>query len=635
MTMAAITLCPNFASPSPSPNIIIAKNLFNFKPPRLISTINNAFLKARCKATATDAQTRRSGNYEKSPWDFDSIHSLNSPYTEERYLARASELQLKVKQLLLDLEGSPKQLQLDFIDDLHRLGISSNFRDQIIDILTSLYHHKYVNNNNNINSDNDNDAKMDLYSTALEFRLLRLYGFSVPQEVFDCFKASDHVEFDPNLLGDHDDTHTKSLLQLYEASFLSKPGETTLDSAREFGNKFLQKKLVDGTINDQHLSEMVRRELELPLHWTIEKGYARWFIPAYETRADMNRDVHEFAALHYNIIQATYQQEFKDFSMWWRNLGFAEKLPFVRNRLVESFMWALLVVQPRDMGYTRILYAKAVICITSVDDIFDVYGSFDELKLFAEAFQRWDLDSINHLPDYMQIAYIAVNKLIIDTSYDILKKQRFNAIPYFRRVWSELVGAYLKEAEWYHSGHTPSMEDYINNGVTSSGAPLAMSHAYFPIMNPLDKETADAYFNYRDLVNRDLVNRCAVLVRIINDISTSPVEMERGDVPKSVECYMTEAGVSRKEAEEKIWQLIDEAWKELNQEAQDGDFYHPQHFIDAVLECVRATHFCYRFGDGLGGVAKSKIIKEMIADIFFNPIPCTHTGTSTSITCSN
>ncbi|XP_051146863.1 geraniol synthase, chloroplastic-like [Andrographis paniculata] len=617
MAANAITLCP--ISATSTPNIRIINNLSNFKPPRLTCCItNNAFLKARCKATASDDQThtRRPGNYEKSPWDFDSILTLNSPYTEERYLARASELQLKVKQLLLDLEGSP-QLQLEFIDDLHRLGISSNFRDQIIDILTSLYHHKYVKNDK-INSDDDHDTNRDLYSTALEFRLLRLYSFPVPQEVFDCFKASDHDEFDPNLLGDHDDTHTKSLLQLYEASFLSKPGETTLDTAREFANKFLQKKLVDGTINDQHLSEMVRRELELPLHWTIEKGYARWFIPAYETRADMNRDVHEFAVLNYNIIQAMHQQEFKDFSKWWKNLGFAEKLPFVRNRLVESFIWSLLVMQPRDIGYTRILGAKAIICITSVDDIFDFYGSFDELKLFAQAFQRWDLDSINHLPDYMQIAYIAVNNLIIDTSYDILKKQGFNAIPYFRRVWSELVGAYLKEAEWYHSGHTPSMEDYFNNGLTSSGVPIAMSHVYFPTRNPLDKEAADAYFNYHDLVKW-----CAIIVRTTNDIGTSPVEMERGDVPKSVECYMKEAGVSRKEAEEKIWQLTDEAWKGLNQEAQDGDCHHLQYFIDAVLECARTSHYCYRFGDALGNVTKSNIIKETILDILFNPIPYT------------
>lgn len=59
---------------------------------------------------------------------------------------------------------------LELIDDLHRLGISCHFENQIIQILNSTYlDYKYET------------EQRDLYSTSLRFRLLRQYGFSISQ----------------------------------------------------------------------------------------------------------------------------------------------------------------------------------------------------------------------------------------------------------------------------------------------------------------------------------------------------------------------------------------------------------------------------------------------------------------------
>lgn len=107
----------------------------------------------------------------------------------------------------------------------------------------------------------------------------------------------------------------KGLLQLYEASFLLREGENTLEQAREFSSSFLRKKVVEGNHGiDEHLSSMVRHALELPLHWSLGRPYARWFIGLYQGRPDMKAPLLQLAKLDFNIVQATHRQELQHLS---------------------------------------------------------------------------------------------------------------------------------------------------------------------------------------------------------------------------------------------------------------------------------------------------------------------------------
>ncbi|KAI3473716.1 hypothetical protein Pfo_031357 [Paulownia fortunei] len=211
------------------------------------------------------------------------------------------------------------------------------------------------------------------------------------REIFDYFK---------NEKGDFKSSHvddTKGLLQLYEASFLLTEGEKTLELAREFATNFLQKKLDDeGHGMDEDLSLLVRNALELPLHWRIQRPNARWFIDAYGRRPDMNSVVLELAKLDFNIVQAKHQEELKHVSRWWEQTCLAEKLPFARNRLVECYFWTIggLFLQPQ-YGYSRIMATKVNALLTVFDDMFDVYGTLEELQLFNNAIQRLERKNYN------------------------------------------------------------------------------------------------------------------------------------------------------------------------------------------------------------------------------------------------
>lgn len=73
---------------------------------------------------------------------------------------------------------------------------------------------------------------------------------------------------------------------------------------------------------------------------------------------------------------------------WWKELDFEKKLPYVRDRIVESFFWALIVYYEPCHSHARLFLCKIVEMMTVVDDTYDAYATIDELTLFTNALQR-------------------------------------------------------------------------------------------------------------------------------------------------------------------------------------------------------------------------------------------------------
>uniref|UniRef100_A0A0A0LJQ8 Terpene synthase metal-binding domain-containing protein n=1 Tax=Cucumis sativus TaxID=3659 RepID=A0A0A0LJQ8_CUCSA len=73
---------------------------------------------------------------------------------------------------------------------------------------------------------------------------------------------------------------------------------------------------------------------------------------------------------------------------WWRSTGFGEKLRFARDRLMENFLWTVgFGYEPKFSSYRR-MATKINAFITTIDDVYDVYGTLDELQLFTDAIER-------------------------------------------------------------------------------------------------------------------------------------------------------------------------------------------------------------------------------------------------------
>ncbi|KAL6012551.1 hypothetical protein ACLOJK_003040 [Asimina triloba] len=136
---------------------------------------------------------------------------------------------------------------------------------------------------------------------------------------------------------------------------------------------------------------------------------------------------------------------------------------------------------------------------------------------------------------------------------------------------------------------------YLDNGWVSIGCPLIVSYLYTVMLQNMTEEDLDDINKYEKLISL-----MGLIFRLSDDLATSKEEMERGDVAKSIQCYMHEAKVSEEIAREHVKHLIDDAWKELNEEYCLKSSHLHRSFVNAVINVARGGSFLYNHGDGFG-----------------------------------
>ncbi|MBA0649921.1 hypothetical protein Goklo_017428, partial [Gossypium klotzschianum] len=363
--------------------------------------------------------------------------------------------------MMLENEVDPLE-KLELIDTIQRLGLSYDFGDEIKKTLKNIS----IDRSTTVARDKDN-----LYATALEFRLLRQHGYKVNQDVFACF-MDDVGNIKASLNQDY-----KGLLNLYEASYHLLEGETMLENARELAAKLLKQCLKENNDN-QYLWMLVEHALELPLHWRIPRFEAGWFIDVYEKNKEKNPILLELAILDYNIVQSMHQDDLRYVSAWWKELGLDKRMSFARDRLMENFLWSVgMIINPQN-GKGRRIQTKVNSLITIIDDVYDVYGTLDELELFTDVVERWDINAIQKLPNHMKICYHALYNSINEMAFDTLKEQGIDVLPFLIKLWTNLCKSYLVEAKWYYTGYTPTLQEYMNNAWISVSGCVILGYSY-------------------------------------------------------------------------------------------------------------------------------------------------------------
>ncbi|KAG6675448.1 hypothetical protein I3842_15G102200 [Carya illinoinensis] len=494
---------------------------------------------------------RRSANYHPTIWHYDYIQSIRSEYVGELFTQKIDKLKGEVTMMFHKVVDPIKQLEL--IDTLQRLGVSYHFEDQIRRILK---------NKHNTHHNGDVCEKQSLYAIAIEFRLLRQHGYDVPQETFKSF-LNENGDFKECFCVD-----IEGMLALYEASFHLREGESILEEAKDFATKHL-KEYVDQS-KDQYLCMMVNHALELPLHWRVIRLEARWFIDTYKSREDMNPILLELAKLDFNMVQAVHQEDIKQCRVlirWWRSTGLGD-LSFSRDRVLENFIWATGALFHPQFGHERRMLAKLGALVTVIDDVYDVYGTLEELELFTDAIERF---------------------------------------------WADICKSYLLEAKWFYNGYTPSLQEYLENGWMTITIANLLVHCYFFITNPITKEALDSLEEYPDIIRLS-----SLIVRLADDLGTSTDELKRGDNPKSIQCYMNDTGASEEDARQHMKSLISATWKTINGNRIASSPFSKT-FNEIAMNIARASQFMYQHGDGHGIVDRET--KDRVLALFIHPIP--------------
>eukprot|EP00268_Persea_americana_P003064 TRINITY_DN1091_c0_g1_i1.p1 TRINITY_DN1091_c0_g1~~TRINITY_DN1091_c0_g1_i1.p1 ORF type:complete len:582 (+),score=87.69 TRINITY_DN1091_c0_g1_i1:342-2087(+) len=561
------------------------------RPPQLSQFQNSSRPKPLIQAGQVQCNAlqiaRRSANYHPSIWDPQYIESLTSPYGDECFGTRLEELKFEAKRLL---EATVEPLSwLKLVDSIQRLGVAYHFEDEIKEGLDGVY--------------GVGAHAGDLYTAALQFRLLRQHGYGVAPDIFNKFLEKERTFKACTSLD------AKDLLSLYEASHTMIHGEEVLEDAKEFSVKHLNCLMGDLQSN---LREQVQHALEMPLHWRMPRLEAKHYIDVNGRSDERNMVLLELARLDFNFVQSKHQEELKEVSRWWKDLGLAKKLEFSRDRLVENYLWAVGIAPEPQFSNCRKGLTKLMSILTVIDDIYDLYGSLDELELFTEAIKRWDIEALETLPEYMKTCYLALFNFVHEVSYDTLKDYGWNILPLIREEWERLCMSYLAEAKWFGNGSKPALDEYLRNGWISVGGPVAMVHAYFLQGRPIRKDS----INFLDH-GSELIYWSSVATRLNDDLGTSKAEMKRGDVPKAVECHMTQTGGSHEDARKHIKGLVRDCWKKMNEECLKCSL--PNSYVETVLNMVRTAQCIYQHGDGIG--TSTGVTQDRVVSLICEPIP--------------
>ncbi|KAH6828307.1 hypothetical protein C2S53_014083 [Perilla frutescens var. hirtella] len=460
------------------------------------------------------------------------------------------------------LERSSEAVEkLKLIDDIQRLGIGYYFED-VINAQLHLQCSAF-------------STEEDLFTTALRFRLLRHNGFQINPEVFVKFKDR-NGNFKQSLGGD-----TLGLVSLYEASKMGGRGEEILEEAMEFSECRLKR------------DELVARSLEVPRHRRMARLEARRFIEeCTAANHHINDGVLELAILDYNQVQNHHQMELAEITRWWKELGLVEKLSFARDRPLECFLWTVGLLPEPKYSRCRIEAAKAVSILLVIDDIFDIYGKMDELILFTHAIRRWDLEAMESLPEYMKICYMALYNTTNEICYKVLKESGRNPLPYLKSTWIDMIECSMTEAKWFNGGGSaPKLEEYIENGVSTAGAYMALVHLFFLIGEGVTHQNAQL-FTQKPYPN--LFSAAGRILRLWDDLGTSKEEQERGDLASSIHLFMKENKLStEEEARSGVLEEISRLWKDLNGELISNNNEMPLPMIKVALNMARASQVVY------------------------------------------
>ncbi|CAK9141037.1 unnamed protein product [Ilex paraguariensis] len=479
---------------------------------------------------------------------------------------------LKEVRRVLSKAGEEPLEGLFLIDAIQRLGIEYHFQEEIEAILQRQYMaiktdvHKYE----------------DLYEVSLCFRLLRPEGYYVSPDAFSNFNKQG--KFTQELSKD-----VKGVMGLFEASQLSIEGEDILDEATNFSRQVLSELV---THLDPHQARTVASTLRNPYHKSLGRFMAKNFIVDYRGTNGWENDLQELAKMDFNVVQSIHQRELLRVSKWWSDLGLAKELKLARDQPLKWYMWPMAMLTDPNLSYQRIELTKPISLIYMIDDIFDLYGTLDELVLFTEVVKRWDFSAVEQLPDYMKNCFKALYDTTNEISYNVYKAYGWNPIDSLRETWASLCNAFLVEAKWFASGKLPKAEEYLNNGIVSSGVHVVLVHLFFLLGHGRDKESECLVKD-----NPGLIISVATILRLWDDLGSAKDENQDGYDGSYVEYYMKEHQSSSVEtAREHVINKISDAWKSLNKECLSPNPFSAT-FKKASLNLARMVPLMYNYDD--------------------------------------
>ncbi|PIM98550.1 Tricyclene synthase [Handroanthus impetiginosus] len=529
-------------------------------------------------------------NIAFDPSRLDQYHHLNEKSTlhlDKLYSAGYEQKIEDVKHLLQSMPENDPTESLALVDAIQKLGMNSHFQEQIENILQQFYKTTsgYIY------------GFYTLHDVSLLFRLLRQNGYCISPDVFNNFKGKDG-KFRGKLRQD-----TRGLMELYEATQLSFEGEYVLDEAANFSSKILQECVAAGHM-DPNWSKIITNKLRHPYHKTIARLTEKDFFQDFQ----WEKTLRELAVMDLHKGRSICQAELRQISAWWNELSLSDSLKFARNQPLKWYTWSMAILMDDiNMSEQRVELTKSISFIYLIDDIFDLYGTQDELTVFTEAINKWDYAAIDTLPDYMKMCYRALLDTTHEIAHKIHEKHGYNPIDSLRTTWANMCDAFLLEAKWFGSGNLPTADLYLENGEVSSGVHVVLVHLFFLL------GLGGGAIHLKD--TSKLISSVATILRLWDDLGSAKDENQDGKDGSYIECYRKDnKGLSIMEAREHVLDMIENEWKILNEECFCVNQSLTLSFKRASLNFARTVSMMYNYDNNQQLPMLEEYVKFMLFD---------------------
>ncbi|XP_028792290.1 (3S,6E)-nerolidol synthase 1 [Neltuma alba] len=506
------------------------------------------------------------------------ITRSKSTFNDDIHIRHAKQLK-NVKKIFFEKAKERSVDGLYMIDMIQRLGIEHHFEEEIQEAVRKHYLKLGTQ------SYYDTDHNLQLSEVALQFRLLRQHLYDIDTGVFGNFMDK-KGRLRQKFWGD-----TEGLIELFEASQLSIEGEDDLHEAGNFTYHLLSSRF-----HDHHEANVIANTLKYPIHKSLPRFTPRNF---HISNSQLNNGwlmpLENLSQINTQIANSINLKEIYAVSKWWEDLGLAKDLKFARDEPIKWYMWSMASLSDPLFSEERIELTKPISLVYIIDDIFDVYGSLDELTLFVDAVNRWDLGATEQLPDYMKACFKALYGITNEFANWVRNKHGWDPIKTLIKSWIRLCNAFLEEAKWLSSsGKLPNSEEYLENGIVSTGVDVCLVHAFFLLGQGFTNETLALMDGFPALISST-----STILRLCDDLEGAKDNDQVVKDGSYLACYMKDhPGVTEETAREHIKHKISDAWKCLNKECFTPTNPFPSSFAKVCLNAARMVPIMYSYDNG-------------------------------------